>query len=390
VLLFLAIPGRELFFQLVGISFMTLSSISAAAKRGIANIEISIFELSLVCAGLLSLFVSFIHGNEFSILYSILFIFVTGAISILVRSVSLFEIISATGYAYIAMLITISATNFSSLATSLTMNAGHRWELRFSPFYLHPDLFGFIFGGGCAILLINAAFSCGLKRIIFLATSIYCIPLILAASARASVLALLVPCMGLAALNVRRFDRKYLFIMILVVFLGLLKWQMVYQYLNDVLELSSETRGFQSGASGRDVAWQVGFFRIFVDGTQFLFGIGLRAATEEWLGITTESSYINILLESGFIIGLFMIFAIMHVVYMSFRLVSQSSSGGDLFTTMAILILILFVVLQSIFNRYLVAIGNPLSLAFLIICAKISVLSGSEVFRGLPAENDPP
>jgi hypothetical protein len=45
----------------------------------------------------------------------------------------------------------------------------------------------------------------------------------------------------------------------------------------------------------------------------------------------------------------------------------------------ALCIFMLFVPIESIFNRYMIGIGNPLSLLFMIVCAKISISTRNEV-----------
>ena len=87
------------------------------------------------------------------------------------------------------------------------------------------------------------------------------------------------------------------------------------------------------------------------------------------LGFFTESSYISICIDSGIIV--FTLF-VGYLVWLVFTLHLREGHSNDRFGRM-VFYCIVFAMLQSIFNRYLLAIGNPFSLIVLIFTSKIAV-----------------
>jgi exopolysaccharide production protein ExoQ len=245
---------------------------------------------------------------------------------------------------------------------------------------MHPNLLGFIFGAGCLILLHQAVVSSGRKRAFYIISAGFCVAIIFAAAARASLLALAFSVAFVTLLFLNRLStrtqRSLLHILIGGIFVCLIFGNSLYFFLSQLLELESSTRGFESGGSGRVELWQQGFDLLFSrDLLYALIGGGLRSASPESIGFSTESSYITILLESGILFGGFLIASIIASVVASIRSARQAFPLN--WEEVCSICIVLYVMFESIFNRYMIAIGNNLSLVLLMIIAKLSIVAES-------------
>jgi hypothetical protein len=116
----------------------------------------------------------------------------------------------------------------------------------------------------------------------------------------------------------------------------------------------------------------MGMKAIFGSGSQILFGGGLRFASPENIGFYTESSYITILIESGILLGSAFIGTLFFYTSKMF-LLSRGAGGEGTYLYVALFVIFAFVLIESVFNRYLLAIGNPMSLFFLFICVSVGL-----------------
>jgi hypothetical protein len=91
----------------------------------------------------------------------------------------------------------------------------------------------------------------------------------------------------------------------------------------------------------------------------------MRTAGE--MGFEVESSYINLAVESGIFLAALILVTFLSVLVNCYR----KQASGSAFYRFAFYTL-LFALFQSIFNRYLIAIGNPFSLFILVILSKAS------------------
>jgi hypothetical protein len=151
----------------------------------------------------------------------------------------------------------------------------------------------------------------------------------------------------------------------------LLVFDNAYSYLESILELDSATRGWNSGGTGRFGRWQLGLATVFSNPLTLLSGYGLRSTDGLSLGFSIESSYINILIECGVLLGPAFVFAILRLVFAYFPHGSRASAERGPLDVAPVLLL--YCMLQSIFNRYLLGIGNPLSLVVLLLAISLSV-----------------
>jgi exopolysaccharide production protein ExoQ len=145
----------------------------------------------------------------------------------------------------------------------------------------------------------------------------------------------------------------------------------IKEYLSLILDLDSPTRGVDSGATGRTDIWQAGIELVFSDAVRLFTGRGIRSALPEIIGFPVESSYINLALEHGLFFGSLIVLAF---VVTAWRALQQGLQPGQhryqLF--MAGLMLV-FILAQSIFNRYLIGVGNPYSLWILVLTLQLNL-----------------
>ena len=236
--------------------------------------------------------------------------------------------------------------------------------VRFRPFDLHPNLTGFIFGAGALLLYGRAREVSGLARVAFGLCAALSLGIVLAASARAGLVALAgALVIGMSVQLHRLRPRGALALMVVGLVCGGLFRDEIAAYAIRILDLASETRGFGSGATGRTELWGQGLQLLASrDPFTLVFGSGLRSSSAAVVGFSTESSYITLLLEQGLALGGLLILAI---VWRAGAHVRRGARGDR--RAMLIGQLLCFALIQSVFNRYLLAVGNPFSLYLMLL-----------------------
>jgi exopolysaccharide production protein ExoQ len=200
---------------------------------------------------------------------------------------------------------------------------------------------------------------------------------IIAASARGALLSLSIAAMTAVALDVRLAKGTRLKVMgACVVAAGVLALSMgskIATYLDAILQIHSSQRGLDSGMTGRDELWARGISTLVSDPVLLCVGGGLRSSELATIGFLTENSYITILLDSGVFIGGSLIFALFYALVNARRL-SRDANTSDASKPMVLLVpLLVFVLVQSFFERQLLAVGNPASLLVLLLFVSLSL-----------------
>jgi exopolysaccharide production protein ExoQ len=373
--LFQNVEGLGLLFQLAGIGLAACAVLAAILFRQHRFVlrRFCSFEVCVMLVGAQSLAVSVFSQIDFVGQYSLLFLATVVIVMLVVRVFDLKTIISAAAYAYLWMVGTVLYFEWNSFKASF-QRADEIWQYRFAPFSLHPNLTGFIFGGGAMILLAKAYMdrSTYKSRTLYIIASGLSFLIVIAASARASVLALLISLVVIMAPNIKRIGVSVAVVGVLFgIFVSLVNAARIYEYVFSIMDLASETRGLSSGGSGRLEMWQYGLAYIFSSAWITVFGGGLRSSSYEVLGFHTESSYITIMLDSGIISGTILIASMVRSSLRQLKLAYKSDDEERRRLYNGIAAICLFVLIESILNRYLLAIGNPMSLFFLMLCAAI-------------------
>lgn len=367
-------------FQVIQISAIMLlmaAGFFAAISREVPALSLTIVEYIFGAAFLLATIVAFVHGNVLSTMYGLLFFLVVLSISVLVRYYEWLDLSLIFRRVYIALLATILIVEpdsyFKSVVGTVEYGVG---LVRFEPLGMHPNLSGFVYGGGTLLFLQSFLVSRNIRdKLVSIIFSALCFSIILAASARASLLAVgmtvLIASMYMGWRGDFRIRAALAVLIFLSSFLMVFYIQEIFDYLTIVLDLESDTRGVESGATGRTDIWMDGVSLIIYDTFYLFFGRGVRAAGPDVIGFPVESSYINLALEHGVIVG-----AVIAMVFVitAFRALSNSTrvEGVD-FIIFINGLMIIFALIQSIFNRYLLAIGNPFSLLLLFLLLSLGL-----------------
>lgn len=380
ILLFSNISGVATFVQLAAIAIMTSVAI-ICAYRNFCYRPLSLFEIAFASICIwspLSALVNYPDGApdspQYVALYTGLTIVVWVTIYFFTRSVDPMVILRSVSVAFILMILTVIFFYKQEIFTALSPGSENRHDLRVRAFELHPNLEGFIFGGGAVLLLWQATHSRGIFRLFCIFGFIASLAIVFSASSRAGLLAWIASVTLVVMLGLKKFSavvRMRLIGVIAVIGLASAIYATsISKYVYEILELDSETRGVDSGGSGRSELWAQGWDLVMSSPANIMIGSGLRSSSPEYIGFSTESSFITILLDSGLIFGSILIISIFLSVLKSLYWIDSKKNitiGRTLLSAMMI-----YALFQSIFNRYLFAIGNPFSFFLLFIFAYAS------------------
>lgn len=319
-----------------------------------------------------------VFGEENVVFVSMAFLTTVISMSIVCRAISLEALLDTCGRVALAGIVTIIVVDHQAAATALAsgLHGGRAGIVRFMPLGLHPDLTGYVFGV-CAWLMARRVILAShvLERVAMVGGMLAACVFVLAASSRSSLIAL-VASTGVAVFIeygfVRLFSLRWVrFVSVFAVIAGLALSGKIAAFVSTMLELDSSARGLSSGGTGRTELWARGILAFFQDPIIFLFGGGFRSSSPEEIGFFTESSYISILLDSGAFLGAAVIVVFCYAPLKALKIVPR----GEMHASPLILLtsLMTFVIVESVFNRYLLAIGNPASLMSLMILLALSL-----------------
>jgi len=373
---FSGVPGQELTAQLAALALLMAGATWAVLAGRTRRLPLTSIDLVLIGFVAVSMLAALLSGLESAASYTLLFGATCVAVALVVRSASLEHIIQAVLAAF-ACGIFISATIDTQGLLSAMQGGIARLgtAARWSPMG-HGNLTGLVFGEVATAMVWAAAKpnTAPGVRLLYLALAAVAAAYILAASARGSLVALvLVAALAVATdLPVKALARRgtaLIYTALALSFMALLvDWPSVGDYLVSTLELNSSVRGLDSGGTGRTELWRRGIDLILSrEPYAFLLGGGLRSAGPEAIGFQTESSYITLALESGVPMGFLFVTALATTAMRSFasRKIRPALHG--------VFYVLLFAMIQSFFNRYLLAIGNPASLSILILASSAAI-----------------
>lgn len=372
ILMFSNIDGYALQVQVLGVSLLCF----AAALSVIQSLKLKLFVTGFDVIIFLMLLLSFVSSaldqQQYVVVYTLVFLATYLAIMHLCRVMNDQEIVFCIVLAVMMTIAVVAVTNLDVLWQTLQPGDPNRWAHRFRPFNMHPNLTGYVYGGFIAVILFSNVSSGRFNLPLKIGAIVICVMISLACSARAGLVALF----GVAIVYILRSvmvqgkNTKYvIFSVLTVALLAFVFEERIVNYLSHILELNSSTRGLDSGGTGRLEIWQRGISVISDRTWEFYIGSGLRSSEEGILGFFTESSYISICIDSGiFVLILFVGYLVRLLVNLHFN----EKHSNDPFNRLVFYCTV-FALLQSIFNRYLLAIGNPFSLIFLVLISKIAV-----------------
>lgn len=369
LLLFQA-TGPGVAISILGLGVFVLAAARAAARQTVRAHGMTYFEMVMAAivtaSGLAFYYIGIVTSAQFTVLFAITAL----SVSFIARGYSPAGLFKWAAISHLVMIVAVAAVNLPEMMAGLDAGASNRWALRFKPFGLHPNLTGFIFSGAVIFLLYGALTSTRWLRWLFLGGAILSMAAVLAASARGGLVALTLSSLLMAGFYWRRVfaprPRLTILGIALLLIVLALTWTQVLDYLVTILELNSSRRGLASGGTGRVERWLTSLDIIEAGRLRLFIGMGLRTIGQETFGFnSTENSYLNIAIESG----LFVLVATLVLFFgAAFRLFQRSRMDPDpvwVFMTW----LLLYVCIQSMFNRYLLGIGNSLSFYVLLTTA---------------------
>ncbi len=343
-------------------------------KYKLSTIELVLFSICVLSiASCVIQRVMYDENTLYSAFYTLISAATFGAISVISRNLSMENLLNVAAAAFSVILFLIFYEFHSDIQLGLMANSG-RWSTRIHPFGMHSNLAGFVMGAGFIVLVYKAGETKSHAiRLLSLIGSAGCLAIILAASNRSAVVALLGGGAWVMIKAFRYFPHKLkqisVFSSLPMFAIAGFYFKNIYEYISVILELDSKARGFGSGATGRVELWAQGMDLLASSPLNFLIGSGLRSTGFENIGFMTESSYISIMLESGVIMGaVFVISLIYAVIDISNKIRSERGKIDSIFA----LYLVVYVLIQSIFTRYLLGIGNTLSIFFLMVVVRVS------------------
>lgn len=341
------------------------------------RIEVSTAEYIVGGAFLFAMLVAFARENTMSVAYGTMFLLVLISAAVLARQPWVSAVERVFRLVYIALIASVLVVQPGDYLTSVVGTVERSVGLvRFTPLGMHPNLAGLVYGGGSLLFFQHFLSSTRTHQKLFaLLMSGLCLSMVLAASARASLLALGVTGAVAVALIALRGSRRARVALTLatigVMAIGLVKASAIAGYLSTILDLDSPTRGTASGATGREDLWRDGIELVFSDPVLFFTGRGIRAAGPEVIGFPVESSYINLALEHGVVLGLLIALAFL---FTAWRALGRSFATGVMNPVLFLSgSMLLFALVQSVFNRYLIAVGNPFSLLILMLLLRLNL-----------------
>ncbi len=271
---------------------------------------------------------------------------------------------------------------------------------RLIPPDMQPNVLGFIFAGFIPVFVWRVADKTTgyLLRGVYVAAILADALVVFLASSRASMLALVFAAAwlggmwGLRALHGKgRIAKSMVFMVFFLTFaVGItvaVRPSIVKHGLNysmRILQLESSYRGFGSGFSGRLIRWDATVAAISHNGV-WAFGSGYRTSGKD-LGFSVDNGYLTVTYEMG-IFGLLVIVGqLVWLLGLSMHSYMRSTDPSERRYFMLLGALLVVLLVNNFFDRYLFGLGNPFSLLglFLLLVRRKDVVGR---FRGWNAEN---
>lgn len=373
--------------QMGAISLLLMAGFFSMLSGDTLRIRPSLVEWLFGIAFLFAMLVAWMTGNVLSTMYGAMLLLVLLSMAFLVRHSGAAALIKVVRWAYVALIGTLLVLEPQALFASLSGSVEYGLGLvRYQPLGMHPNLSGLVYGGG-ALLFFQRYLAAhkGPQKAFALAMVAMCLCVLLAASARAGMFALSLTGLVGVTLIALRGSRRARMSLVLAAFIGvmaiLVKWADIRDYLSLILDVDSPTRGVESGATGRTDIWRAGVELVLSDGARLFTGRGIRSALPEIIGFPVESSYINMALEHGLLFGSLMVLAF--VVTACRALKRGLNPGQPRYQLFMAGLMVIFILAQSIFNRYLIGVGNPYSLWILLLVLQLNLVPISSRTRPL-------
>jgi exopolysaccharide production protein ExoQ len=368
VLMFCNDGPNALVFQVLGVALFIFSATIFFIMAPHQPLTLAPIDIVMLFSVPISYLAAVLSQDGYSLMHTTMFLLVYVSVIVIAQRIGTEELVDCVRASTIAIFALVTLTFGDTLLTSLVPGAARRWELREAPFGMHPNLAGFVYGG----FLVMAANSYSVvrryNRFLTLVIIALCFAVMVVASARGGLLAVAVTLAVYGTVEVFNTRRSGVYILIIgfaVIMLSFIYWDKLFAYATEMFDLDSEQRGLGSGGTGRVDIWIRGIDFIFTRSWEIFIGSGMR--TSGYMGFPAESSYITLAVESGLFLTAIILISLMNILHICFR----QQAAGSAFHRFAFYALV-FAMFQSVFNRYLIAIGNPFSLLIFLIASKAS------------------
>lgn len=166
---------------------------------------------------------------------------------------------------------------------------------------------------------------------------------------------------GMQRTSSSRIGTKVLVLLTIIIsmVLFLVFWNQVWPIIEDFLDLNSQYRGIGSGASGRFDIW-ANVWSLFLKNP--VLGIGFRAH-EHILGGSSHNGYLAVLVEIGGFGFISLLYFIVLSLLLLWRRVKDPIYTYSYSVFLGLCCCYLFL---AMFERYLINVGNPTSLLFIV------------------------
>jgi exopolysaccharide production protein ExoQ len=375
--LFAASPGIGPVMQAAAIAILLGAAAYAVLMNRIKPLRVSRTELVMYGVGAAYIALAMLREDDpmGALAMSVAFMCTLVFASIIARAIALERLLDIGAVVALLCVLIVIAIDHQKAFAALVPRGSIGLD-RFMPLGATPALVGYIFGAGSILMFRRVIVSRGIwQRVVMAAGALFGFLFVLAASARSSLVALTAA--AFVALTLEFGLRRVLSLrwvqiagFSFIVF-GIAFADKINSYFTRMLELESSTRGIGTGATGRTELWARGISALFDSPGAFVFGDGFRSSNSGVIGFSTESSYITILLDSGAFLGIAVIMVFLYSPIKALSLVPQEDRHSSSLVLLAPFLI--FLLVESIFSRYLLAIGNPTSLLTLFVLFSVSM-----------------
>lgn len=324
---------------------------------------------------LVSCVISLSKGEWNSFSYSVLMGLVLMACQVMLSVVSIDRLLLSFAQAGAVAIATFWITDWHGIFYSAATST------RLLPSHTHPNTIGFIFAGFAGLFLWRI-----LDRRLYLASrglyfALFCAAsgTIFLAQSRASMLAIVCAVIWIAVLAITRasqgkpvYVRYAIIILVVVMFGGIIAMVAKPSYLDEgasyltrVLHIDTRSRGIGSDLSGRIPRWKTAVSALAENG-RWAIGSGYRSSLKR-LGFSIDNGYLTIWYEGGLFLLLFTAGQLTWCVWITSKRYLEERDNQRRWVFAALGSTIIIFLINNIFDRYLLGIGNPFSLLGLFI-----------------------
>ncbi|MBS1209300.1 MAG: O-antigen ligase like rane family protein [Proteobacteria bacterium] len=361
-------------FRLIPVAGFFVAAIAGVAKKNISinvfvprGIDVMLFVF--VVLSFVPLFFDSLVGPSF---YAVLFFMTAYSLFFCSVAYGLNAAVDSFLIASLAVLVLSVVTDFSGLASALSVTRTENGLLRYMALGAHPNLVGHNFGLATVVALSRFVCSSGWKNsVIYLFLTVLFFVMPLAASSRGSILAVAVSfffCVvylrlwkGSLSGAVSRLISFWPVFVLLVFVVVVLK----HEYIFDLLEFDTAERGVGSGMTGRGDNWKLMIDLIFDSPRVLFLGAGFRTWDDSFYGYATDSSYLNLMWEIGVFAAAFAVFVPLLALKKCFFLKPSCVS-------ILVVLVFVYMLIEAFVARYLYGVGNPATSFFILLLMSVN------------------